>query len=160
MSVTIRLAEPRDAFAVAALTMQDDRECGAAIEEGFLDAYADAWLADRDRVTFIAEAPDGRPLGMVTAAVLTKLPTSRHPRERWLHVSLLFVTRDARGAGVGARLMSTLREWGTAHAVARMQLNAAPGARLLYVRAGFGEPSPSLMEWRADEPGRRGSTAE
>lgn len=149
-AAVVRLAEPRDAFAVAALTMQDDRECGATVEAGFLDRFADVWLADRSRVTFLAEAADGRPLGVVTAAVVTKLPSSRRPTTKWLHVSLLFVTKDVRGEGLGARLLDSLREWCAANDVTRVQLNAAPRARGLYERAGFGEPSPNLMEWRAD----------
>jgi len=148
MSPVIRLALSRDALAVAALTMQDDRECGATIEEGFLDRYAAAWLADRARVTFLAEAPDGRPLGMVTAAIVTKLPSSRRPQTRWLHVSLLFVTPDARGHGIGASLLEALRLWAGEHHVDRMQLNADPAARSLYERAGFTSPTPQFMEWR------------
>ncbi|MFW5469679.1 GNAT family N-acetyltransferase [Knoellia sp. CPCC 206435] len=150
MAPVVRLAEPRDAFAVAALTLQDDRECGAAVQPGFLDRFADAWLADRARVTFLAEAGDGRPLGVVTAAVVTKLPSSRRPDGRWLHVSLLFVTQDARGAGLGAALLAALLTWADENGVDRMQLNAAPRARSLYQRAGFTDPSPGLMEWRAD----------
>ncbi|KRE41529.1 GNAT family N-acetyltransferase [Knoellia sp. Soil729] len=146
----IRLAEPRDALACAALTIQDDRECGASIEPGFLDRYAQAWLADQDRVTFVAVAADGRPLGLVTAAVVTKLPSSRRPRSRWLHVSLLFVTPDARGAGLGTQLIEALRQWAAAHDVSRIQLHAAPQARGLYERAGFTAPSAGLMEWRTD----------
>lgn len=149
MSSVIRLAEPRDAFAVAALTMQDDRECGATVEQGFIDRYADAWLADRHRVTFLAEGTDGRPLGMITAAVVTKLPSSRRPDDRWLHVSLLFVTQDARGVGLGARMLATLKDWGRAHAVTRMQLKADPRARSLYERAGFTTAAAELMEWHA-----------
>lgn len=149
MSTVIRLALPRDALAIAALTMQDDRECGATVEEGFLDRFAEAWLADRARVTFIAEAPDGRPLGLVTAAIVSKLPSSRRPRTRWLHVSLLFVTRDARGEGIGSSLLEALRLWGDEHDVDRMQLNAAPKARALYERAGFTTPAGELMERRA-----------
>lgn len=153
MPPAIRLAEPRDALAVAALTLQDDRECGAAVAPGFIDRFADAWLADRDRVTLLAEAPDGRPLGVVTAAVVTKLPSSRRPDGRWLHVSLLFVTQDARGAGLGAALLVALHQWAREQGVVRMQLNAAPEARSLYARAGFGPPSAALMEWRADSAG-------
>ena len=148
----IRLAGQRDALACAALTMQDDRECGARIEPGFLDRYAQAWLADHDRVTFLAVAPDGRPLGMVTAAVLTKLPSSRRPSARWLHVSLLFVTADARGGGLGTQLLSALRQWALDHDVSRMQLHAAAQARGLYERAGFTTASPDLMEWRRGTP--------
>lgn len=150
MSTVIRLALPRDALAVAALTMQDDRESGATIEEGFLDRYARAWLDDSARVTFVAEAPDGRPLGMVSAAVVTKLPSSRRPSTRWLHISLLFVTPDARGAGLGTSLLEALRVWGSTHEVTRMQLNAAPKARALYQRAGFTSPTTELMEWHAN----------
>ncbi|WP_353950161.1 GNAT family N-acetyltransferase [Knoellia sp. S7-12] len=146
----IRLAEPRDALACAALTLQDDRECGATIEPGFLDRYAEAWLGDSARVTFVAEAPDGRPLGMVTAAVVTKLPSSRRPRTRWLHVSLLFVTRDARGSGLGGQLLAALHVWALEHDVDRMQLNAEPQARSLYERAGFTSPAGKFMEWRAN----------
>ena len=149
MAPVIRLAEPRDAFAVAALTMQDDRECGATVEPGFLDRFADAWLADRARVTLLAEEQDGRPVGVVTAAVVTKLPSSRRPDGRWLHVSLLFVTRDARGAGLGAALLAALRRWAGEHGVERMQLDAAPAARGVYERAGFTTPGAGLMEWRA-----------
>lgn len=151
MAPVVRLAEPRDAFAVAALTMQDDRECGATVEPGFLDRFADAWLADADRVTFLAEAEDGRPLGVVTAAVLTKLPSSRRPDARWLHVSLLFVTQDARGAGLGAALLAALHGWAREQGVVRMQLHAAPRARSLYERAGFAPPAEGLLEWRADD---------
>ncbi|GGB65654.1 hypothetical protein N798_07985 [Knoellia flava TL1] len=147
----IRLAEPRDAFAVAALTLQDDRECGAVAEPGFLDRYADAWLADRARVTFVAEAADGRPLGMVTAAVMTALPSSRRPAYRWLHVSLLFVTADARGVGLGGRLLGTLQQWCMDNGVNRVQLIAAPEARTLYERAGFLPPADDRLEWQVPE---------
>lgn len=142
---TIRLAEPEDAFALAALTMQDDRETGARIEEGFLTTYADAWLADRNRVSFLAVAPDGRPLGMITAAVVSKLPSSRRPVSQWMHVSLLFVTPDARGHGLGRALLDRLVAWARSHAVERIQLNAAPNARGLYERVGFGAPAQELM---------------
>lgn len=148
----IRLAEPHDAFAVAALTMQDDRECGAVIGPGFLDTFADAWLADRDRVTFLAEAQDGRPVGVLTAAVVTTLPSSRRPVARWLHVSLLFVTADARGEGLGTRLLDALQEWCGTRDVSRVQLNAASEARFLYERAGFTAPADTLMEWRPNPP--------
>ena len=59
MPPVVRLAEPRDAFAVAALTLQDDRECGATVEPGFLDRHARAWLATENaHPVWIAEAGD------------------------------------------------------------------------------------------------------
>ena len=114
-------------------------------------------------MTFVAVAADGRPLGLVTAAVLTKLPSSRRPRSRWLHVSLLFVTADARGAGLGAQLLEALRQWALDHDVSRIQLHAAPQARGLYERAGFTAPSAGLREWSRDpaaRPGARGAIGE
>ena len=151
MAAVVRLAQPRDAFAVAALTLQDDRERGAVGQPGFLDRFADAWLADRDRVTFLAEAGDGRPLGTVTAALVSTLPSSRRPDDRWLHVSLLFVTQDARGAGLGTALLAGLHDWARAKGVARIQLPAVAGPGSLCARAGYGPPSEALLEWRADD---------
>jgi uncharacterized glyoxalase superfamily protein PhnB len=42
----VREARPSDAFSVAALHIQDEREQGHAVPPGFLDAFADAWLRD------------------------------------------------------------------------------------------------------------------
>lgn len=146
--VVVRAAEPRDAFAVAALHIQGDREQGFTPPPGFLDSFADAWLHDRNRRTWIAETPAGRPLGVVHGTLVRKLPSARRPANAWFHVSLLFVTADARGQGLGERLVRTLIGWCAEHGVDRVQLNAVPEARTLYARVGFATPDERLMELR------------
>ncbi len=148
--VRVREAVPTDAFSVAALHIQDERERGATLPSGFLDTLADAWLRDRARRTWLAEDPSGRPLGLLHGTRVQKLPSAHRPADAWFHVSLLFVTPDARGAGIGERLLRALLAWAEADRVTRIQLNAVSEARSLYERVGFGPPSERLMELRLD----------
>ena len=152
--VRVREAVPTDAFSVGALHIQDERERGATVPPGFLDAFADAWLRDRARRTWLAEDAAGRPLGVVHGTRVQKLPSAHRPVEAWFHVSLLFVSPDARGHGVGERLLRTLLGWAAADGVTRIQLNAVPEARTLYERVGFGPPSDRLMELRLGREAR------
>ncbi|MGG5258763.1 N-acetyltransferase family protein [Phycicoccus avicenniae] len=148
--VRVREAVPTDAFSVGALHIQDERERGITPAPGFLDAFADAWLRDRARRTWLAEDPSGRPLGVVHGTRVQKLPSAHRPADAWFHVSLLFVTPDARNAGVGERLLRALLAWAPTDRVTRVQLNAVPEARGLYERVGFGAPSDRMMELRLD----------
>ncbi len=146
--VRVREALPTDAFSVGALHIQDERERGGVVPPGFLDTFADAWLRDRARRTWLAEDPAGRPLGVLHGVRVQKLPSAHRPADAWFHVSLLFVTPDARGHGVGERLLRSLLAWAAADGVHRLQLNAVPEARTLYERVGFTAPSERLMELR------------
>ncbi len=152
--VRVREAVPTDAFSVGALHIQDERERGASVPPGFLDALADAWLRDRARRTWLAEEPTGRPLGVLHGTRVQKLPSAHRPADAWFHVSLLFVTPDARGHGIGEHLLRTLLDWAAADGVTRIQLNAVPEARTLYERVGFTAPSERLMELRPDPSAR------
>ncbi|MBM6403926.1 GNAT family N-acetyltransferase [Phycicoccus sp. CSK15P-2] len=147
-AVRVRPAEPRDAFSVAALHIQDEREQGGVVRPGFLDDLADAWLRDRARRTWLAEDPSGRPLGVVHGTRVQKLPSTRRPATAWFHVGLLFVSADARGQGIGEQLLRTVVEWAGSDGVTRIQLHAHTEARTLYERAGFRPPSERLMELR------------
>ena len=153
--VTVREARPSDAFSVGALHIQDEREQGHAVPPGFLDALSDAWLRDRARRTWMAEDARGRPLGVLHGTRVQKLPSAHRPADAWFHVSLLFVTEDARGYGIGQRLLEALLAWAEADHVTRVQLNAVPEARTLYERMGFGPPSERLMELRVSDRSRR-----
>ncbi len=154
---TVREARPSDAFSVGALHIQDEREQGHAVPPGFLDALSDAWLRDRARRTWVAEDARGRPLGMLHGTRVQRLPSAHRPADAWFHVSLLFVTEDARGYGIGQRLLEALLAWAEADHVSRVQLNAVPEARTLYERMGFGPPSDRLMELRVSDRSRRGA---
>lgn len=147
-SVVVRPAEPRDAFAVAALHLQAEREWGEAIVPGFLDTVADAWLRDRTRHTWLAEDARHTPLGAVHGVLVPKLPSPRRSTSAWVHVGFLFVTESARGAGLGTRLLETMLTWCGSQGVDRIQLNAAPEARPLYESVGFGPPEEGLVELR------------
>jgi GNAT superfamily N-acetyltransferase len=149
--VTVREARPSDAFSVGALHIQDEREQGHAVPAGYLDALSDAWLRDRARRTWIAEDHRGRPIGVLHGTRVRKLPSAHRPADAWFHVSLVFVTQDARGLGIGRRLLEALVEWAEADGVTRVQLNAVPEARALYERMGFGPPSERLMELRVSD---------
>lgn len=146
----MRTAEPRDAFAVAALHLQAEREWGQDIPSGFLDQLADAWLRDRARITWLAEDARHNPLGAIHGTVVRTLPSPRRPTTAWMHVGFLYVTREARGAGLGERLLRTVVEWCEAQGVDRIRLNAVDEARTLYERLGFGPPGDGLMELRLD----------
>ncbi|MFQ6170693.1 N-acetyltransferase family protein [Oryzobacter sp. R7] len=148
--VRVREAVPADAFSVGALHIQDERERGGVVPPGFLDRFADAWLRDRARRTWLVEDARGRPLGALHGTRVQKLPSPHRPADAWFHVSLLYVTADARGAGLGELLLRALLDWARTDGVTRVQLDAVDEARTLYERMGFGPPSDRLMELRLD----------
>ncbi len=150
----MRTAEPRDAFAVAALHLQAERERGHQIPPGFLDSLADAWLRDRSRVTWIAEDGNHNPVGAVHGTVARTLPSPRRPGSAWMHVGFLYVTTKARGSGLGERLLRTVIAWCAAQGVDRIQVIVADEERSLYERTGFGPPSDGLLELRVSRSPR------
>ena len=50
----------------------------------------------------------GRPLGVLHGTRVQKLPSAHRPADAWFHVSLLFVTQDARGLRHRAALLEAL----------------------------------------------------
>ncbi|MBR7742397.1 GNAT family N-acetyltransferase [Phycicoccus sp. BSK3Z-2] len=150
--VRLREAVPTDAFSVAALHIQDERERGHVPAAGFLDRFADAWLRDRARRTWLAEEVEGRPVGVLHGTRVQKLPSAHRPADAWFHVSFLYVAVDARGHGLGERLLRTLVGWAASDGVGRVQLTAVPQARTLYERVGLGAPDERLMELRLGRP--------
>ena len=155
--VTVREARPSDAFSVGALHIQDEREQGHAVPPGFLEGPDEAWLRDAARRTWLAEDERGRPLGVLHGTRVQRLPSAHRPADAWFHVSLLYVTPDVRGHGIGQQLLEALLAWAHADGVTRVQLNSVPEARTLYERMGFGPPSERLMELRLSDRSRRGA---
>lgn len=148
--VRVREAVPSDAFSVAAFHIQDERERGGSVPAGFLDRFADAWLRDRSRRTWVAEDGRGRPLGVLHGVRMERLPSARRAADAWFHVTFLYVTADARGAGLSEELLRALLAWAPTDRVTRVQLEAVPAAHTLYARLGFGVPSQRLVELRLD----------
>lgn len=146
MSVRIVRAEREHAFVLAALTVQADREDGGSPREGFLREFADAWLADYERMpAWIALETDGSALGMVITSKVDKLPSLCRETTCWIHVKNVFVVPDRRGEGIAERMLRAMTVWGEHEKVERYQLNAEPKARGLYERLGFGAPPDRLM---------------
>lgn len=105
-------ADVGDAFALAALQLQANREQGRSGERGYLDRFADAWIAERDRrPAWLATSLDGRPLGCLILYVVAGLPRpGRTPRPRVL-ITEAYVVADARGSGLGERLVAAALDW-------------------------------------------------
>lgn len=149
MDVTLRLVERDDAFALAALRLQLDRERGRAPRDGFVVDYADAFLEDFDSYRgWFAEEPDGRPVGCLLALRVRKLPTLARPgRPEWWYVQQVFVTADRRREGLGRRLVHAAQEAATAERVRWLRLNASDSGRPLFDATGFDTPMDRLREW-------------
>ncbi|MFF0293049.1 GNAT family N-acetyltransferase [Kitasatospora sp. NPDC004615] len=129
-----------DALADLLLDAVDD---GASV--GFLagtprDEAAAWWrtlhpsVADGTRLLWTATGPDGRLLGTV-ALVRENRPNGRHRAE----VSKLLVHRDARGAGLGRRLLATAEQAARDGGATLLLLDTQTGsaAEHLYRSAGW-----------------------
>ena len=144
-------AEPGDAFALAALELQLNREQGRSGEAGFLDRYADAWLAERDRrPAWIAKSLDGSPLGVIMLFVVDGLPRPGRLSRPWVHVTNLYVTPNARRSGLGDRLLRAGLDWCRDNRALWVQMSAATASGSLCRRAGFTSADARLV--RLDLP--------
>ncbi|WP_219107881.1 GNAT family N-acetyltransferase [Austwickia sp. TVS 96-490-7B] len=131
-------AECSDAFALAALEIQRHREHGCVGEPGFLDRYADAWLAERERrPSWLAKTLDGRPVSAVMLHLVSPLPKPGRVGRPWAHLTTLYVSRDARRSGVGESLVHAALDWCSDRHVLWIQLSSNVTAAGLYRRAGF-----------------------
>lgn len=149
MDVNLRRLERDDAFALAALRLQQDREQGRGTREGFIGDYADAFLEDFATYRgWLAEEADGRPVGCLLAQRVRKLPTLARPgRPEWWYVQQVFVSTDRRRMGIGRRLVHAAQEAAEAERVRWLRLNASDAGRPLFDATGFGDPVDRLREW-------------
>lgn len=110
--VVVRQAGRGDALLVAALTLQAARAEGVPPEEGFLDRYAEAWLAARDvHPAWFAEAV-GEHAGLLVTAWFRPLPWPGRPRGGGvLRLERLFVRPDRPQAPIETALRAAAREW-------------------------------------------------
>jgi GNAT superfamily N-acetyltransferase len=128
-SITIRLAEPSDAEAIAVAF--------AEFEPLYTPAAFSATTPSTEQVlSRFAEGPiwvaelEGKIVG--TIAVL--------PRKPELYIRSMAVSPAARRSGVGARLLDTVEAFAAAHQYCRLLLNTTPflmAAIELYQRHGF-----------------------
>lgn len=120
-------------------------------EHGYAE-FLDAQLADPAMLVLVAERKGGQGLQPLPGALLGYVYAGIEPqsfkelRERAGYIHDLLVTDDARGAGVGPRLLESAVAWLREQGVPRVLLwTAAPNdkARKLFAAHGF---SPTMVE--------------
>lgn len=116
--VLIRQAGPSDGLLVAALTIQAARAAGQSPEAGFLDRYAEAWLAQRDAYpTWWAEF-DRQHAGFLVAHRVRPLPWPGSSEDAGtLRFERVFVRPEYAGSAVADALHAAAREWAAARGI-------------------------------------------
>lgn len=140
-----------DAFALGALQLQANREQGRSGERGFLDRFAKAWLTSADRrPAWLAVSIDGRPLGCVILYVVEGLPRpGRTPRPRVL-IADTYVVPDARGTGLGERLVRTALTWCKGRQALWVQVDgrAIADSYPFWRKVGFAAAADAMYQFR------------
>lgn len=152
--VTVRPAEPDDAFVVAALHLQFAHQQGMPPEPGYLDRFVDAWLVDREgRPTWIAQSR-AEHAGVLTTRLVRELPLPGRTDDRLVEVEALFVAPcdERHRTKVQRALVEALLGW--ALAVEGLRVQARPAdedQRALYQGLGFGAVG-SLLQRDPPDP--------
>ena len=150
--ITIRPATTGDASALAAdrVAMFGDAgpsisteqaeilltETALAVSLGIEAATALAW---------IAESEDGARLGSTVTCLVQRLPTPDNRTGRESFVAQMYVVPDARGRGVGRRLLEATVAESRRIGLAVIRLRSSEAGRPLYLRAGF-RALPDFMQ--------------
>ncbi|MBK7723155.1 MAG: GNAT family N-acetyltransferase [Austwickia sp.] len=144
-------AELDNAFSLAALQLQANREQGRSGEQGYLDRFADAWLRTQERrPAWLALSLDGRPLGCVILYVVEGLPRpGRTPRPRVL-LTDAYVVKDVRRTGLGDRLVKTALSWCHGRQAVWVQVDRAAIADTygFWRKAGFTAAADGAYQFR------------
>jgi GNAT superfamily N-acetyltransferase len=147
--IRVRSATAADAATIARFQQDMHRERGAPEEPRFVDRFSEFWLASPERRPAWLAERDGNVTGVLVLVVIDMLPCPGQVPESWAHVSLVFVTHDARNTGVGRLLLGEMLSWAAANRVSRVQLNTNnPNAARLYRKVGFAPAPARLMELR------------
>jgi putative acetyltransferase len=131
--MTIRLAMEHDAEAISA-TLQ------AAFAEFEILYTPAAFSATTPTTDQIAERFAEGPIWIADLADTILGTVATVPQGTELYIRSMAVRPEARGSGIGARLLNTVEAFATAHGYRRLLLNTAPfllAAVQLYERHGF-----------------------
>jgi GNAT superfamily N-acetyltransferase len=165
-AVTVRLATPRDATALAHLRYEFRAAIGDATErEGeFVERCArwmESHLEDADRWRCWVALEGDTLVGMAWVHLIEKVPNPLVEPEAHGYVTSLYVREHLRGAGVGARLLTAALDWCREHDVHDVMLWPTERSRSLYARFGFGVSEHvmvlSMARVDLDEKSRRGA---
>jgi GNAT superfamily N-acetyltransferase len=114
-------------------------------------AQYETWLTADPRNFVLVARRDGRAIGYAFARVFASDSATWDGDQVVLDVETLSVLPEARGAGVGSRLLSMLREEVAARGYDRLTLTVVAGnrdARRFYAREGFEETFVILRDTR------------
>jgi GNAT superfamily N-acetyltransferase len=143
--VEVRLAEPADGPAVAALRAVWTFEWrGEAADDSYPERFAAWWAAEAGRrLTWLAWT-GGEPVGMVNLAVFERMPAPGRPQTRWGYLGNAFVLQAWRSRGIGTALLTALLDHARAEGFVRIVLSPSERSLPFYRRAGFASAN-SLM---------------
>lgn len=155
-ALSVRRAERGDAAVLARLRHEFRAPLGDNVEAeaSFLER-CETWMAARLHAesvwrVWIAEL-DGRALGCVWLQLIEKLPNPVLETERHGYISNLFVRDEARGRGVGSRLLGAALDECDRLDVDNVILWPTPRSRSLYSRHGFASADNMLVLRRGGE---------
>jgi GNAT superfamily N-acetyltransferase len=143
--VDVRLAEPADGAAVAALRAVWTFEWrGEVADDAYPERFA-AWWAEEGarRLTWLAWA-GGEPVGMVNLTVFDRMPAPGRTPSQWGYLGNAFVLPAWRSRGIGTALLTALLDHARAERFTRIVLHPSERSLPFYQRAGFG-PATSLL---------------
>ena len=146
-AVLIRRAEPKDAPVLGRLgaSLVRDHHAfdaqrfltpGSRLAEGYADFLA-SQLTEQDAAVFVAERA-GRVVGYAYAGIEPRSWKELRDRAGFIHD--VAVEPDARGGGIGARLIETAADWLVGRGVPRVMLWTAEqnrAAQRLFEKLGF-----------------------
>jgi GNAT superfamily N-acetyltransferase len=113
-------------------------------EAAFVERFS-AWASERSRthVAYLVRRA-GQPLGMAWLVVTERLPGPGRWDRANAYIATLYVEPDARGDGIGTRLISALIDEARRRGVDILQVHPSDQAMDLYRRLGFIDHPGSL----------------
>lgn len=137
--IEARVAGAGDLPTIAAMRRAwTEEDHGVPVDDVDFEVRFSRWCTDEgDRRTFFLVAVDGVDVGMANVLRYVRMPTPGRGGGHWGYLGNVYVQEDRRGSGVGAVLLTTVRDWAWTNGYDHLRL--APRAQSIpfYERLGF-----------------------